>query len=166
MSALVFMRRPVCVPLLPDADNRRINAFNALNHLSFQAPSFEDNMLLTNAPSEFGVIPGTITPNGSDLSARVLQGSLRLEFYSPLPDIFGPAKIKPKRPPGSISARGVLCFLRRFGDLEQGLNSSLAYRELCRPPRIDMIALLYGTGARPGKHPDSAGSTFSWMAEA
>jgi hypothetical protein len=37
-------------------------------------------MALTAAPSQFGVIPGTVIPNGSDQAARVLQGSLRLEF--------------------------------------------------------------------------------------
>jgi hypothetical protein len=37
-------------------------------------------MLLVNAPSQFGVVPGTVTPTGSDLSARVLQGALRIEF--------------------------------------------------------------------------------------
>jgi hypothetical protein len=58
----------------------RVDAFNALNHPNFQAPSFENNMDLTNAPSQFGVIPGTVIPNGSDQAARVLQGSLRLEF--------------------------------------------------------------------------------------
>jgi hypothetical protein len=58
----------------------RVDAFNALNHPNFQAPSFENNMDLTAAPNEFGVIPGTVIPNGSDQAARVLQGSLRLEF--------------------------------------------------------------------------------------
>jgi Carboxypeptidase regulatory-like domain len=58
----------------------RVDAFNALNHPNFQAPSFENNMSLVAAPNEFGVIPGTVIPNGSDQAARVLQGSLRLEF--------------------------------------------------------------------------------------
>jgi hypothetical protein len=58
----------------------RADAFNALNHPNFQAPSFENNMSLVSAPSQFGVIPGTVIPNGSDQAARVLQGSLRLEF--------------------------------------------------------------------------------------
>jgi len=58
----------------------RVDAFNALNHPNFQAPSFENNMNLTAPVNEFGVIPGTVIPNGSDQSARVLQGSLRLEF--------------------------------------------------------------------------------------
>jgi len=58
----------------------RVDAFNAFNHPNFQSPSFENNMDLTSPPNEFGVIPGTVTPTGSDLSARVLQGALRLEF--------------------------------------------------------------------------------------
>jgi len=58
----------------------RVDAFNALNHPNFEAPSFENNMSLVAAPNEFGVIPGTVIPPGSDLAARVLQGSLRLEF--------------------------------------------------------------------------------------
>ena len=58
----------------------RVDAFNALNHPNFQAPSFENNMSLVAAPNEFGVIPGTVIPTGSDTAARVLQGSLRLEF--------------------------------------------------------------------------------------
>jgi len=58
----------------------RADAFNVLNHANFEAPSFENNMSLVAAPDEFGVIPGTVIPNGSDQSARVLQGSLRLEF--------------------------------------------------------------------------------------
>ena len=58
----------------------RVDAFNALNHPNFESPNFESNMNLTENPNEFGVIPGTVVPNGSDLSARVLQGSLRLEF--------------------------------------------------------------------------------------
>jgi hypothetical protein len=58
----------------------RCDAFNALNHPNFQQPSFENNMDLTSPPNEFGVIPGTVIPNGSDQAARVLQGSLRLEF--------------------------------------------------------------------------------------
>jgi hypothetical protein len=37
-------------------------------------------MALVAPPDEFGTIPGTVIPNGSDQAARVLQGSLRLEF--------------------------------------------------------------------------------------
>jgi hypothetical protein len=58
----------------------RVDAFNVLNHPNFQSPSFENNMSLVASPNEFGVIPGTVIPNGSDQAARVLQGSLRLEF--------------------------------------------------------------------------------------
>jgi Carboxypeptidase regulatory-like domain len=58
----------------------RVDAFNALNHPNFEKPSFENNMDLTSPPNEFGVIPGTVIPTGSDQAARVLQGSLRLEF--------------------------------------------------------------------------------------
>jgi len=58
----------------------RCDAFNALNHPNFQTPSFNNDMDLTSPPNEFGAIPGTVTPTGADLSARVLQGSLRLEF--------------------------------------------------------------------------------------
>jgi hypothetical protein len=58
----------------------RVDAFNALNHPNFEAPSFQNNMSLVASPNEFGVVPGTVVPNGSDESARVLQGSLRLEF--------------------------------------------------------------------------------------
>jgi len=57
-----------------------VDAFNALNHPNFQTPSFQNNMSLVNSPIEFGAIPGTVIPNGSDQAARVLQGSLRLEF--------------------------------------------------------------------------------------
>jgi len=58
----------------------RVDAFNAFNHPNFQSPSFTGNMSLVSPPNEFGVIPGTVIPNGSDQAARVLQGSLRLEF--------------------------------------------------------------------------------------
>ena len=58
----------------------RVDAFNALNHPNFQAPSFTGNMVLTNSPSEFGVIPGAQAPTGESEAARVLQASLRLEF--------------------------------------------------------------------------------------
>ncbi len=58
----------------------RADAFNALNHPNFQAPSFTGNMSLVNSPNNFGVIPGTVIPTGSDQAARVLQVSLRVEF--------------------------------------------------------------------------------------
>jgi hypothetical protein len=58
----------------------RADAFNALNHPNFQNPSFTGNMALVAPPTEFGVIPGTVPAAGADYAARVLQGSLRLEF--------------------------------------------------------------------------------------
>jgi hypothetical protein len=58
----------------------RVDAFNAFNHPNFQSPVFQNNMNLTQPPDEFGVVPGTVIPNGADQAARVLQGSLRLEF--------------------------------------------------------------------------------------
>jgi hypothetical protein len=58
----------------------RVDAFNALNHPNFQSPSFTGNMSLVAPQSEFGVIPGTQPVNGESEAARVLQGSLRLEF--------------------------------------------------------------------------------------
>jgi hypothetical protein len=58
----------------------RADAYNALNHPNFASPSFQNNMALIAPPDEFGVIPGTVVPNGADQAARVLQGSLRLEF--------------------------------------------------------------------------------------
>jgi hypothetical protein len=58
----------------------RADAYNAFNHPNFEAPVFQNNMSLVAPPNEFGVIPGTVTPAGSDLSARVLQGALRVEF--------------------------------------------------------------------------------------
>ncbi|MFT4113654.1 MAG: carboxypeptidase-like regulatory domain-containing protein [Silvibacterium sp.] len=58
----------------------RADAFNVFNHPNFETPSFQNNMSLVASPNEFGVIPGTVVPNGADESARVLQGALRLEF--------------------------------------------------------------------------------------
>ncbi len=58
----------------------RVDAFNALNHVNFESPSFENNMSLVAPPDEFGVIPGQVTASGADYPARVLQASLRLEF--------------------------------------------------------------------------------------
>ena len=57
-----------------------VDAFNALNHPNFQSPSFQNNMSLVSPPNQFATIPGTVIPNGADQAARVLQGSLRLEF--------------------------------------------------------------------------------------
>ncbi len=58
----------------------RVDAYNALNHPNFASPVFQNNMSLVAAPNEFGVIPGTVAANGADQAARVLQGSLRVEF--------------------------------------------------------------------------------------
>jgi hypothetical protein len=58
----------------------RVDAFNVMNHPNFATPGFTGDMQLTNAPNLFGAITNTVTPTGSDLSARVLQGSLRIEF--------------------------------------------------------------------------------------
>jgi hypothetical protein len=69
-------------PVYKDSVNLkfRVDAFNALNHPNFQAPSFGGNMSLVAPQSEFGVIPGTQPVNGEPEAARVLQASLRLEF--------------------------------------------------------------------------------------
>jgi hypothetical protein len=69
-------------PLYPEGVTLKfhVDAFNAFNHPNFDTPSFENNMSLVANPDEFGVVPGTVIPNGSDQAARVLQGSLRLEF--------------------------------------------------------------------------------------
>ena len=69
-------------PVYPEKVNLkfRADAFNSLNHPNFQSPSFENNMSLVAPPDEFGVIPGTVVPPGSDQAARVLQVALRLEF--------------------------------------------------------------------------------------
>ena len=69
-------------PLYPEGVNLKfhVDAFNALNHPNFAPPVFQNNMSLVNSPIQFGTIPGTVIPNGSDQAARVLQGSLRIEF--------------------------------------------------------------------------------------
>jgi len=48
----------------------RADAFNALNHPSFNTPSTD----ITESSGRFGVISSTSS------TARVLQGALRLEF--------------------------------------------------------------------------------------
>ncbi len=58
----------------------RADAYNALNHVNFLAPSFENNMSLVAPPDEFGVVAGQATAAGADYPARVLQGALRIEF--------------------------------------------------------------------------------------
>ncbi len=69
-------------PIYPEKVNLkfRADAFNSLNHPNFQSPTFTGNMSLVSPPNEFGVIPGTVVPPGSDQAARVLQVALRLEF--------------------------------------------------------------------------------------
>lgn len=55
----------------------RCDAFNAFNHANFSTPSVD----ITQASGvPFGTITSTEVPPGTDISARVLQGSLRLEF--------------------------------------------------------------------------------------
>lgn len=58
----------------------RADAYNALNHVNFESPSFENNMSLVAPPTEFGVVAGQATAAGADYPARVLQGALRIEF--------------------------------------------------------------------------------------
>jgi hypothetical protein len=94
----------------------RVDAFNALNHPNFQSPSFQNNMSLVAAPNEFGVIPGTVIPNGSDQGCPCPAGRTASRVLEPLRDFFGPAKIKPESPPGSTSARGALSLLHRVPD--------------------------------------------------
>ncbi|MGH9591093.1 MAG: TonB-dependent receptor [Terracidiphilus sp.] len=55
----------------------RCDAFNAFNHPNFSLPN-TDITEHTGVP--FGTITSTVTPPGSDLASRVLQGALRLEF--------------------------------------------------------------------------------------
>jgi hypothetical protein len=52
----------------------RVDAYNVFNHPSFSAPGFTSTVALISAPEQFGDITGTAN------AARVLQGSLRLEF--------------------------------------------------------------------------------------
>jgi hypothetical protein len=55
----------------------RADAFNATNHPNFALPNTD----ITEASGiPFGTISSTVVPPDSDLAARVLQGSLRLEF--------------------------------------------------------------------------------------
>ena len=66
-------------PLYGDRVNLkfRCDAFNAFNHPNFAVPSVD---ITQSSGVPFGTITGTVVPPGSDLAARVLQGSLRLEF--------------------------------------------------------------------------------------
>lgn len=66
-------------PLVGDRVNLkfRCDAFNALNHPNFSLPSVD---ITQSSGVPFGTISSTVVPPGSDLSSRVLQGALRLEF--------------------------------------------------------------------------------------
>lgn len=55
----------------------RCDAFNAFNHPNFGLPSVD---ITQSNGVPFGTISSTVIPPGSDLSSRVLQGALRLEF--------------------------------------------------------------------------------------
>jgi hypothetical protein len=64
------------------ADNRlnlvfRCDAFNATNHPVFNVPSAMNNLDITEAAGTFGQITSA---TGTESTARVLQGALRLEF--------------------------------------------------------------------------------------
>jgi len=54
----------------------RVDAFNALNHPNFQTPNSD----ITESSGLFGQITNTVHGHFDGISARVLQGSLRLEF--------------------------------------------------------------------------------------
>jgi len=56
----------------------QVDAFNSLNHPNFAAPSAND--ITESSGTPFGTITGTVRSPGSDQSARVLQGALRIEF--------------------------------------------------------------------------------------
>ena len=65
----------------------RCDAFNVLNHPNFAYPGqVIDGVVRGSADITesngvpFGTISSTVTPPGSDLASRVLQGALRLEF--------------------------------------------------------------------------------------
>lgn len=66
----------------------RCDAFNAFNHPNFNppdigpsgAPSISGDDITQAEGVAFGTISSTYTPPDSDIAARVLQGSLRLEF--------------------------------------------------------------------------------------
>lgn len=76
-------------PLYGDRFNLkfRCDAFNAINHPNFAYPGQNVNGVVTGSADitesngvPFGTIGSTVSSPGSDLSSRVLQGSLRLEF--------------------------------------------------------------------------------------
>ena len=62
----------------------RADAFNALNHPNFETPGSGGTTggddITQSSGIPFGTITGTVTPPSSDISARVLQVALRLEF--------------------------------------------------------------------------------------
>jgi hypothetical protein len=62
----------------------RTDAFNALNHPNFEPPdngaSGSGNDITEASGVQFGTISSTVVPPSSDIAARVLQLSLRLEF--------------------------------------------------------------------------------------
>jgi hypothetical protein len=58
----------------------RCDAFNAFNHPNFNPPSSAGSDITEAEGVPFGTISSTYVPPDSDISARVLQGSLRLEF--------------------------------------------------------------------------------------
>ena len=59
----------------------RCDAFNAFNHPNFSTPGiFGGGDITESSGVAFGTITSTVIPPGSDQAARVLQGSLRLEF--------------------------------------------------------------------------------------
>lgn len=66
-------------PLYGDRVNLkfRCDAFNAFNHPNFALPNVD---ITQSNGVPFGTITSTVIPPGSDLSPRVLQGALRLEF--------------------------------------------------------------------------------------
>ena len=58
----------------------RCDAFNAFNHPNFNPPSGAGDDITEAEGVPFGTISSTYVPPDSDIAARVLQGSLRLEF--------------------------------------------------------------------------------------
>ncbi len=58
----------------------RCDAFNAFNHPNFNPPTGAGDDITEAEGVNFGTISSTYVPPGSDIAARVLQGSLRLEF--------------------------------------------------------------------------------------
>jgi hypothetical protein len=69
-------------PVYADRMNLRFrcDAFNAFNHPNFNPPTGAGDDITEAEGVNFGTISSTYVPPGSDIAARVLQGSLRLEF--------------------------------------------------------------------------------------